>query len=567
LITQLVLRHFKKISEETFRFTDFDLLVGGNNSGKSTILQALAIWQFCIDEFRRRKRSGKSGIQVVLPNFSALPVPVFNLLWKERTERKYPIGKSGKKQQEYILIEIEITWLSPNQKERTFGVQLRYQSPQAIYAIPRPGWKEFKELDKEQALPIIAYVPPFSGLEPEEQWRDISVIRKQVGKAQPGSVLRNLLLLIKSHESASDDWKEIHEMIRQWFSITLEEPKYEKGVDTFIKCEYVEGKKSYDLIAGGSGFHQTLTLLAFLYGYKPTTILLDEPDAHLHVNLQRQILDFFQKKSKENEIQFLIATHAEELVKGVDENRVVSLLEAKPTRNRPVPHLLDAMAEVSNQDQTQLRTSPYILYVEGESDERLLRAWAQILRQVSTLKDFCFHHMGGGSKKEMKDKASRHYKAVHEIIAEVKQLVVFDFDEEESFHPEPDNPALFEWSRKNIENYLLIPEAWHIAVIVQLKMKDDLLAAPVREFIDQFFQSQNLTLPKGQNWKNVSIDVFKTVNGKKLLFTGEDSLSNKLKKKFPNANITPEDVALSMQESQIHTDIENLFAKLKSVVS
>jgi hypothetical protein len=494
-------------------------------------------------------------------------VPVFNLLWKERTERKYPVGKTGEKQQQYILIEIEITWLSSDQKERTFGVQLRYQSPQAIYAIPRPGWKEFKDLDKERLLPIIAYVPPFSGLEPAEEWRDISVIRKQVGKAQPGSVLRNLLLLVKSHESASNDWKEIQETIRQWFSITLGEPEYEKGVATFIECEYFEGKKSCDLIAGGSGFHQTLTLLAFLYGYKPTTILLDEPDAHLHVNLQRQILDFFKRKSKENKIQFLIATHAEELVRGVDENRVVSLLEAKPTRNRPVPHVLDAMAEVSNQEQTQLRTSPFILYVEGESDERLLRAWAQVLGKESTLKKFCFHHMGGGSKKEMKDKASRHYKAIHEIISDARQLVVFDFDEEETFHPQPDNPALFEWSRKNIENYLLVSEAWHSSVIVQLDMKDDLLAAPVREFIDQFFQSQNLTLPKGQNWKDLSIEVFKKVNGKKLLFVSDDSLAYKLKQEYPNTNITPEDVALSMERSHIHRDIENLFAKLESMIS
>ena len=75
MITKLTLRNFKSIGEQSYDFKKFDLLVGRNNSGKSTILQALAIWQFCVDEFHRVKRSGKSGIQVVLPNFSALPVP------------------------------------------------------------------------------------------------------------------------------------------------------------------------------------------------------------------------------------------------------------------------------------------------------------------------------------------------------------------------------------------------------------------------------------------------------------------------------------------------------------
>jgi hypothetical protein len=74
-------------------------------------------------------------------------------------------------------------------------------------------------------------------------------------------------------------------ILNEPFTIALKPPQYEKGVDTQIICEYQQNKKFYDIIAGGSGFHQTL-MLAFLYGYQPTTILLDEPDAHLHVNLQ-----------------------------------------------------------------------------------------------------------------------------------------------------------------------------------------------------------------------------------------------------------------------------------------
>ncbi|MBC7972339.1 MAG: AAA family ATPase, partial [Verrucomicrobia bacterium] len=43
MITTLTLRNFKSIKEQTYEFAQFDLLVGRNNSGKSTILQALAI--------------------------------------------------------------------------------------------------------------------------------------------------------------------------------------------------------------------------------------------------------------------------------------------------------------------------------------------------------------------------------------------------------------------------------------------------------------------------------------------------------------------------------------------
>ena len=84
MIQKLILKNFKKVKEEEFIFNNFDLIVGANNSGKSTALQALAIWQFCVDQFNLSKRKGSRGIQVVLPNFTALPLPEFNLLWNDR---------------------------------------------------------------------------------------------------------------------------------------------------------------------------------------------------------------------------------------------------------------------------------------------------------------------------------------------------------------------------------------------------------------------------------------------------------------------------------------------------
>jgi len=36
-------------------------------------------------------------------------------------------------------------------------------------------------------------------------------------------------------------------------------------------------------------------------------------------------------------------------------------------------------------------------------------------------------------------------------------------DKDEAFHPDAGNLALAEWKRKNIENYLLVPQAWRRA--------------------------------------------------------------------------------------------------------
>lgn len=579
MITKLRLRNFKSVGEQSYEFTPFDLLVGRNNSGKSTVLQAMAIWQFCVDEFHRSRRTGTTGIQIVLPNFTALPVPEFILLWKDRTDRAYPLdAESGKKKQEFILIEIFLEWQDAAGKADSFGVELRYHSPQTIYAIPAGGWARFRAAEKSGNLPKIAYVPPFSGLEPTEKWLDISPMRQQVGKGQPGSVLRNLLLRVnassprdgrseRSHTPASpSDWDELAHVVERWFGVKISPPRYESTKDVFINVEYQQAGRSYDIISGGSGFHQTLTLLAFLFGYRPTTILLDEPDAHLHVNLQREILDYFKRKSKELGTQFLIATHAEEFARGVDASQIVSLLNRVPKRVDSTPAVLHAMAEVSNEEITRLTGSPYILYVEGETDERILRAWAAACDARAAIDKVCFKAMKGGGKANMKERADQHYAALQNIIPNVTRMMLFDYDDAEgAFHPAAGNPVLFEWKRKNIENYLLVPDAWRRAALIKMRLpEDDLFAQPTLVAIDRFFRDENLTLPQGRTWREVSASVFAVVDGKKLLFEDPNSLFQKLKAGDPPLQLVREEVALVMTADELHDDVHNFFGKLKA---
>lgn len=580
MITKLTLRNFKSVGEQVYEFTQFDLLVGRNNSGKSTVLQAMAIWQFCVDEFHRSRRTGTTGIQVVLPNFTALPVPEFILLWKDRTDRAYPLdAESGKKKQEFILIEILLEWQDSAGKSDSFGVELRYHSPQTIYAIPAGGWAAFRACERSGKLPRIAYVPPFSGLEPTEKWLDISPMRQQVGKGQPGSVLRNLLLRVSAsspRDSASRDqktavseshWDELAEIVKRWFNVKISPPKYESTKDVYISVEYTQSERDYDIISGGSGFHQTLTLLAFLFGYKPTTILLDEPDAHLHVNLQREILDYFKRKSQELGTQFLIATHAEEFARGVDASQIVSLLNRVPKRVESTPPVLRAMADVSNEEITRLTGSPYILYVEGESDERILRAWAGACGAQEAMDKVCFKAMGGGGKQNMKERADQHFSALQQVIPNASRLMLFDFDGADgAFHPAAGNPVLFEWKRKNIENYLLVPEAWRRAALLKLRLsEDDLFAQSTIALVDGYFRDENLTLAPGKTWRTVSANVFTVVDGKRILFENPQSLFQQLKQNEPPLQLIREEVALAMTAEEIHDDVHAFIAKLKAM--
>ncbi len=504
MIKKLILKNFKGVESQTYEFSDFDLLIGANNSGKSTVLQAIAIWGFCTEVFRQSERSGVTGTRVLLPNFTALPLPEFNLLWHERTERKgIKTKRDGKlvNATERIEIEIGLEWEDRTATKREFAINLRYETPQSVYAIPKPGWEAFRALEQADKLLKVVYVPPFSGLETTEKWQDTGVIQEEVGKAQPGRVLRNLLLrvwkrqetngenTIQSHPVNQSDWAELTSVVARWFKVELSEPQYPEGA-TRIICEYrqasrhlvetesqnsrrkINPTRKYDLISGGSGFQQTLILLAFFYGFHPDVILMDEPDAHLHVSLQKEVLDYFQKMARARRVHFIVATHSRDFINQVAPHQILTLSDAHPRRlslNYEVHDALDQLGALDNSQMGLLAAYRRLLFVENESDWRLLSIFldtvlgTEISGQLKRRLAVCYAH---GSV--WKTDVEKLQQQLHRMLKlEGDTLRVFAISDRD-YYPEPadinqtktrKNITFHMWERVEIENYLLAPYA------------------------------------------------------------------------------------------------------------
>lgn len=568
MIEKLTIRNFKKIEKDEFVFDNFDLLVGANNSGKSTVLQALAIWQFCIEQFRISSKKGVRGIQVVLPSFTALPLPEFNLLWKDRVDRRYTPNPTdpNKKDQSYITVDIKAYWKF-NGMDRSFGISLRYQSPQSVYAIPQNGWVEFNALESEKCFPGVVYVPPFSGIEPHEQWMDDGNIRQHIGKSQPGSIIRNLLYRVVDVQdengidipvNKNEKWKELTKLVSDWFGMKLLPPHYQKKISTEIKVEYEFQGKKYDIISAGSGFHQILILLAFYYGYEEVnTLLFDEPDAHLHANLQANVLRFFMGKGDK---QFITATHSPEFINNTGAHNIISMLSGKPRVVQTTGNVIAALSKVDNIEVVRTQSSPYILYIEGDDDLRILSAWANTLGKQDVLNQYYPYFLHGTTKISMRDRAQEHFMALRQINPNVKRVQLMDYDAEDTFHPKAENPCIREWKRKNIDNYLLVPDAWKRATAKKLNQEENtLFLTPYIELIDSFFASQNLTLPKGSTWRDVRANIFSVLDGKKLLFENSDALFRQLRDMDSELIVNREAVASAMVLGEIHQDIVDFF--------
>ena len=464
-IRRVTIRNFKRFREQQFDLGEAVVLAGPNNSGKSTLIQAIATWKFALDRWMLRRSGGqaarRSGVAIPRADITPVPLREMNLLWEDRRVT----GTRGMSEPRR-LIEIIVEGRSGGDAW-TCGMELAYANPELIYA--RPYGAKHAERDALRSFPAepaqrldIVHVPPLSGIERDEPRRDRGMQDLLVGQGRPGEILRNLLLEIAERESTAD-WAELTGHIRALFRIDLQRPAYSSS-QPYIVCEYREegGSRPLDLSNAGSGTLQVLLLLAFLYARPAAVILLDEPDAHQHIILQRQVYDLIRKAARARGGQVIAATHSETLLDATAPEQVISFFERSPrilVNETERDRLREALKRVTTTDILLARGSGGILYVESETDQKILLEWARILDHPSRsyLRKPFVHWLGGRSLRE----ARNHFFAMKAVYEEVRALCLLDGDNRDEPDDEMTRAGLrvLRWQRYEIENYLLQPEA------------------------------------------------------------------------------------------------------------
>lgn len=461
MINEVEIRNFKLFEEEKFLLDDAVLLVGPNNSGKTTLLQAIVTWYFGLQRWIQEKGKGskakkRTGVPITRKDFTVLPLREMNLLWTNRQTHLPKPAKPGTPN----LIEITLIGKDKN-TEWTYGLEFQYANPEMVWIRPSKVKTNEKSINvpKEASDLQVVHIPPFSGIGAEEPRHDIGYQNLLIGQGRPGEVIRNLLLEISG---SSEYWNEIVNAIEKLFGIILQKPIYAPG-QPFITCEYRHNKKErpLDIANIGSGSLQVIMLLAFFYARPATVILLDEPDAHLHIILQQEVYDLLRKVANERNCQLIIGTHSEIPLDSTDPSRIISLVgEIKRLINRvDRERIREALKRLRNIDLMLGEEVGGVLYLEGESDERVLREWAKILDHPARrfLEHSFVHRLGGRSLKEAKS----HFFALKAAFSNIRGLCIVDGDNRDEPDEEMTGAGLkiLRWRRYEIENYLLIPDA------------------------------------------------------------------------------------------------------------
>ena len=233
----------------------------------------------------------------------------------------------------------------------------------------------------------VAFIPPMTGIGIDEPVFQPPKIEQLLGLGRPGEILRNLLVEANRDEVA---WGELQASIEKLFSYRLRPPDTSGA---HIVADYTIVDSSgvspiLDIASAGSGFQQVLMLLAFLNARPGAVLLLDEPDAHLHVILQDAIYHELRTVAARQHSQLIVATHSEVVINSVEPRELYVMLNepraiadsAERTR------LLYTLRVLSNTELMQALDVRGVLYVEGSTDIAILRAWAaQLCHRAETL--------------------------------------------------------------------------------------------------------------------------------------------------------------------------------------
>ena len=135
---------------------------------------------------------------------------------------------------------------------------------------------------QDDGLMETVYIPPMTGLSTDEPGIDGRRSINCLGQGKPGEIIRNLLVEAYQSEEA---WSELSKCIDRMFRYEILPPDA-TGADIIAEYRERPGGPRLDVASAGSGFQQVLMLLTFLHTRGKSVLLLDEPDAHLHIILQ-----------------------------------------------------------------------------------------------------------------------------------------------------------------------------------------------------------------------------------------------------------------------------------------
>jgi len=462
LLHYIEIQNFKRFGDRQRIELDHPaVLIGPNNCGKTSAIQALALWSQAVRTWFdvRRESSAKERPSVPLNRLNIVAVPVQRTRFFWHNSRVSGVDLT-------LTVGVEF-------KGKVQALKMRFtqRGDEVIYCAPDDDGMADMELIELAASVRVELLYPMSGLETEEPILQPGRIDVLLGQGQTAQVLRNLCLLV--YQNSSDDWKRIVKLMNRLFHVQLGTP--EETARGSIELQYQQAgvKDALDVALSGRGFQQMLLIFAYLYSHKRSVLLVDEPDAHLEILRQKQVYILLREIATENGSQVVIVTHSEVILDEALDKNLTLLLEGRADDLAKKADIRNSLKHFGAAHYVKARERGYVLYVEGGTDIDILRAFAERLgHPAAALWDErinSFYVANNYPESSADSELERveggfgvtpldHFNGLRELLPNLKGLAVLDNDGRGRQDVDRGCLLIRYWKRYEIENYFVAPE-------------------------------------------------------------------------------------------------------------
>lgn len=465
MLKKIELENYRCFNYQSIEFKDTTIIVGKNNAGKSTIIEALRLVSIVANRSLNFKNAPiwleeySPSIKGVTPSLAGLDFSTKNIFHKyQKSPAKITATFSNKSKIEINLGEVEE------------GIEIF-----AVLYDPKGNNTKSKNEVKLAEIPEINILPQISALAKEETVLKYDTVRANVTTQLSSMHFRNQ---IKIYSHFFEEFKTLSE--KTWPGLAIM-PLDGRSLLSGGQLTLIVRDNDFAAEIGwmGHGLQMWLQTMWFLAkSSNDSTVILDEPDVYMHADLQRKLIRFLKKHFK----QVLLATHSIEIISEVEPENILIVDKSRNKSNYAssvpaVQSLINGIGSMQNIGLARLWSARKLLLVEGKDVDILKRIQETIYMGNCEPFDLIPRSsLGGWSGWQNVKGADLILK--NGLKQDINVFCILDSDYHDEIEKETRiNEAkkiginLHIWQKKEIENYLLSTHA--IARILVSKNKSN----------------------------------------------------------------------------------------------
>jgi AAA15 family ATPase/GTPase len=288
-------QRFKKINDALFDLDGINVLVGANNSGKSSIIQGLHFAIGVLQSLKLANGDIRRDASTLSPT---------QLIYSP-SESVYCLGNGGElRTDEAQAIAVNFTLKNGESCEVKIRKGKNRNISVAVDSV------ETARTISDLKTPFSIFSPGLAGIAKSETYVSDGVLLRTLARGDANLVLRNILLRLSDKPEWDTFIQDLHEVFPGTGIKVNFLPETYEHIQVMLSTE--SGEVPIEL--AGTGVLQAAQILSYIHRFSPRLIVLDEPDSHLHPNNQRLLCKLLRTIAEERNTQVLLTTHSRHVV-------------------------------------------------------------------------------------------------------------------------------------------------------------------------------------------------------------------------------------------------------------